>query len=197
MNSSIIFLSSAWILYFVLHSALAALPVKYFFIHRVHIPAQAYRLIYVIFSTLGLLAIFLYSVIIQSQHIINVTLASKFIGLLLAGWGVFVMKAGFKSYDLKAFLGLNDLASEDEFKTDGLLKKIRHPVYAGSILLVAGYFIFIPTISNLISAILVILYFLIGIYFEEKKLIRIFGDQYREYRERTPMLIPRLFYRKS
>jgi protein-S-isoprenylcysteine O-methyltransferase Ste14 len=33
-------------------------------------------------------------------------------------------------------------------------------------------------------------YILIGIYFEERKLLQEFGDDYAEYRRHTPMLIP-------
>ena len=33
-------------------------------------------------------------------------------------------------------------------------------------------------------------YILIGIYFEERDLIALFGDQYRRYREQVSMLIP-------
>ncbi len=35
-------------------------------------------------------------------------------------------------------------------------------------------------------------YILVGILFEERKLIAAFGDQYATYREQTPMLIPGL-----
>jgi protein-S-isoprenylcysteine O-methyltransferase Ste14 len=34
------------------------------------------------------------------------------------------------------------------------------------------------------------LYFVIGAVFEERKLVREFGQAYVEYRQRTPMLVP-------
>jgi protein-S-isoprenylcysteine O-methyltransferase Ste14 len=34
------------------------------------------------------------------------------------------------------------------------------------------------------------IYILIGLYFEERDLVRHFGDAYREYQRTTPMLIP-------
>jgi protein-S-isoprenylcysteine O-methyltransferase Ste14 len=36
------------------------------------------------------------------------------------------------------------------------------------------------------------IYILIGIYFEERKLLREFGQQYADYKSTTPMLLPRL-----
>jgi protein-S-isoprenylcysteine O-methyltransferase Ste14 len=40
----------------------------------------------------------------------------------------------------------------------------------------------------------VTLYFIIGAYFEERKLLRDFGEAYAEYKRRTPMLIPGLMF---
>jgi protein-S-isoprenylcysteine O-methyltransferase Ste14 len=101
----------------------------------------------------------------------------------------------FKSYDTMAFLGLGSLSKEEEFKTDGLLKYVRHPVYSASILILTGYFLFDPKWSTLISVSMLILYFIVGSRFEERKLIRQFGEKYIEYKRKTPMLIPR-FWRK-
>ena len=119
----------------------------------------------------------------------------KLLGLILAGWGVIVMKIAFKSYNTKAFLGLGSLNPESEFKSDGLLKYVRHPLYSGSILLLLGYFLFNPAWNTLISVGMMILYFIVGTQFEEKKLIKTFGDRYLEYKKNTPMLIPK-FWKK-
>jgi protein-S-isoprenylcysteine O-methyltransferase Ste14 len=35
-------------------------------------------------------------------------------------------------------------------------------------------------------------YILLAVRFEERDLTRVFGEQYRDYRRRVPMLIPRL-----
>jgi protein-S-isoprenylcysteine O-methyltransferase Ste14 len=111
--------------------------------------------------------------------------------MILAGYGVLLGKMAFKSYDTKAFLGLRDLRAEDNFSTEGLLKIMRHPLYSASLLIIIGYFLFHPTYSSAISCSLLILYILIGIQLEERKLIQQFGDQYIEYKKNTPMLIPK------
>jgi protein-S-isoprenylcysteine O-methyltransferase Ste14 len=153
-------------------------------------------MIYVIIATLTLVGIFVYSSMTESEHIFAPNKPLKLTGLIIAGWGFIIAKTGFKSYDTKAFLGLGDLKPEEEFKTDGLLQKVRHPLYAGSILLVIGYFLFDPKLTTLISSSLIIIYFLIGIQLEEKKLIRTFGSKYLDYKKKTPMLIPK-FWIKS
>ncbi len=39
------------------------------------------------------------------------------------------------------------------------------------------------------------IYFLFGRFIEERRFLRIFGDQYREYMKRVPRLMPKLQYR--
>ena len=185
-------LAISWIAYFILHSVFALLPVKNMF-NSIGITSQSYRLIYVIIAILSLFAILIFSSIIDSGFVFYPNNFLKLIGLLLAGWGVVIVKIAFKSYDTKAFLGIGSLAPEDEFRTDGLLKKVRHPLYSGSILLLAGYFLFSPKLSVLISVSMMIIYFLVGIQFEENKLIKAFGERYIEYKKKTPMLIPRFW----
>jgi len=197
MAEKIILLITLWIAYFALHSIFAMLPVKTFFTDKIGISPKLYRLQYVVFAIISLAGILLWAAIIKSPHVIPLGWWQRFFGLLLAAWGIIISIRAFKSYDGLAFFGLTDLKGEDEFKTDGLLQYVRHPLYSGSILLFAGFFLYIPTVVNMISTGLAIVYFLIGIQFEEKKLIRLFGERYLEYKKNTPMLIPRLFNRKK
>jgi len=196
MTEKILLLIAMWLAYFALHSIFAMLPIKTFFTNTIGISPKIYRLQYVIFAIISLVAILLWAAIIESPYVIPLGWWQRFSGLLFAAWGIIISIRAFKSYDTMAFFGLNDLKSEDEFQTDGLLKYVRHPLYSGSILLFAGFFLYIPTVVNMISSSLAILYFLIGIQFEEKKLIRLFGERYLEYKKNTPMLIPRIFNRQ-
>jgi protein-S-isoprenylcysteine O-methyltransferase Ste14 len=43
---------------------------------------------------------------------------------------------------------------------------------------------------SLTSAIAITIYLFVGIYFEEKKLIEVFGEKYKKYQHDVPMLIP-------
>ena len=84
-----------------------------------------------------------------------------------------------------------------ELKVDGIHRVIRHPLYLGTILFVCGLFFIFPTLSNLIAVVLLIAYVLVGITFEEKKLIREFGKNYEEYISKVPMLIPHFSKKKN
>jgi len=183
-----------WVAYFFIHSVLAIRQIKDFAGSH-GISAQRYRLIYNVVALVTLIPIFLISGNIRAGFVLEPNSILKFSGLILAGYGVVMAKKAFKSYDTKAFLGLASY-KEEEFKTDGLLKYVRHPVYSASILILIGYFLFDPKWSALISDVMLILYFVIGSQFEERKLIREFGEKYIEYKKKTPMLIPR-FWKKS
>ena len=193
MNYFLLILS--WSLYFTIHSVFALSRVKALF-YSLGLTAQTYRLIYNFSSLLLLLPIVLISFSTPEKYIIAKSNTLKLVGLFIAGWGLVIAKIAFKSYDTKAFLGLGSMSGEDEFKNDGLLKHVRHPLYSGTILIIIGYCLYDPKLSTFISTLMLILYILIGIQFEEKKLVKTFENKYLEYKRKTPMLIPRIRRKK-
>lgn len=68
-------------------------------------------------------------------------------------------------------------------KTDGVFAIVRHPLYFGWVLLVFGD----PTMTGtrLVFAIVSSSYLAIAVPFEERSLVEIFGDAYRDYQRRT------------
>jgi len=80
-----------------------------------------------------------------------------------------------------------------QFKVVAFYKFIRHPLYSGIIL---GLWATPQmTMTHLVFAILLTVYVLIAIIFEERDLIRDFGQQYLTYKKRTPKLIP--FFKRN
>lgn len=74
------------------------------------------------------------------------------------------------------------------FRVTAFYKIIRHPLYFGGI--VGLWAIPNMSLTHLIFAILLAAYFIIGSIFEEKDLIRDFGDQYIDYKKNTGKFIP-------
>jgi methanethiol S-methyltransferase len=72
----------------------------------------------------------------------------------------------------------------NELITTGAYGLVRHPMYVGSILL----FLFEPVISirTLVLRVFAVAYFFWGMWIEERRYMKTFGEQYRQYQEKVP-----------
>lgn len=194
ISSAIIILAVT--LYGVLHSWLASPAVKTYSRRLLGEKSDRYyRLIYNIIAVLTLLPIVLLVVLLPNRVLY---LARKpWLYLLLAGQvaaliGLFI---GLWQTGISDFLGLSLLygvpcqLKSNTLIATGLYRCVRHPLYT-----VGLFFIWLMPImtTNLFTVNLCLtLYIIVGIYFEERKLVRDFGDSYVSYRRSTPMLVPR------
>ncbi|PYY15725.1 MAG: hypothetical protein DMG61_06260 [Acidobacteria bacterium] len=114
--------------------------------------------------------------------------------LFWIGWGVLLLSTfllnHFELFGLAQEWNYvaNRKSSATVFKTPALYRVVRHPLYLGFV--IAFWSTPKMTVGHLLFSIGTTCYILLGIYFEERDLIAGYGQRYREYRQRVPMLIP-------
>jgi len=183
-----------WLIYFFLHSFLASRKIKNRLIPSVFTKERHFRLFYSVISLLGLLFFFyVVLILVEVIYVFTPSVFSYSVGLLTLFIGLIVAKRAFKPFDLSSFIGVSE--EKDSLTTGGLYEKIRHPLYLATIVLILGAFVIFPTYGMLTSTVCIFIYLPIGIYFEEKKLIRQYGESYEKYRNHTPPIFSlKLFF---
>lgn len=79
-------------------------------------------------------------------------------------------------------------ARKPRFTTFALYQIVRHPIYLGLMMLL--WFTPVMSFTHLSLSVLFTAYIFIGIYFEEKDLIKEYGNTYHEYKKAVPSVIP-------
>jgi protein-S-isoprenylcysteine O-methyltransferase Ste14 len=163
-------------------------------------PAACQRSTYVLLSSLSLLLLFWqWRPIPTPVWQIDGIAAWSLICVYWLGW-LTVLASTFMidHFDLsglrQAFFSLRGAEMPGQsFKTPLLYKIVRHPLMLG--LLLAYWATPEMTVGHLLFAIMNTAYILVGLQFEERDLIAEFGATYQQYRQRVPMLLPRMFGR--
>lgn len=92
--------------------------------------------------------------------------------------------------------GAGHLVKTDRLCTEGPYAHLRHPLYAGTLLIGAGFSLFLSgwlgiAILTLIAIWFTVLYFPRKEKVESIRLERLYGEAYRTYRAAVPALLPR------
>lgn len=185
-----------WLAYGLLHSVLASHQVKRFFEQKLGSAFRYYRLMYNGLAFVLLIGLLWYQRLFPKERLWAFAWWADILAEAAKGLGIIIALWGLRGYDLREFLGLSapaSLATPNQIRTGGLLRYVRHPLYTGTILWAWGVFVGEASPQALIMAICITVYIRIGIVYEERKLVREFGDAYVEYRRRVPMLFPKLF----
>jgi methanethiol S-methyltransferase len=184
-----IWLLSLWAMYFILHSLLAAEPVKHWFQRVSGISRQAFRIVYNLLNLFGLIGLLWFHIRFVCPLFYESTTTFIVAGAVLTLAGLAIMIQSAREYELSSFLGLSK-ETHMPLQIKGLHKHMRHPLYSGTLLFFTGICVVFPFYKNWYLLLLMIVYLFIGMWLEERKLICVFGDEYINYKRRVKRLIP-------
>jgi protein-S-isoprenylcysteine O-methyltransferase Ste14 len=194
---------SLFSLFAIIHTQLASTGVKSRIRDKIKDGIAFYRLFYnavslitfIIFYTLSPKPdVVIYDLQFPFDIIIFVLQVAALLGFFIAG----------SQTNLKEFLGIsqiiryikheydiNELDEKQSIVTGGFYKYSRHPLYFFAIIFLAVR----PSMDLFYITFLLCMvgYFYIGSFYEEKKLIRNFGDEYLEYKKNVPRIFPKIF----
>jgi methanethiol S-methyltransferase len=185
-----------WSLWCTLHSVLVSTTVTAYLGRRMGPYFPYYRLLYNLTSFLTVVPVALYSLSLKSEPFFAWHGPWRIgQGLLLAGAGILFV-SGSRHYSPGQFLGINQiregasctlLGDGCAITSSGVLGVLRHPWYAGAILLIWAR----PwNAASLLTNFVLTAYLVIGACLEERKLLRAFGEPYKAYQRKVSMFIP-------
>ena len=190
-----------WSIWCFFHSWLITISVSNYLKHSGKF--RFYRISYNVFALVSFCAVWFYSQTFAVIIIYNPSGLLFFIQMIVFALSLILFVVGAKNYDMKQFIGLNQLSQKNisigigmygQFRQDGILQYSRHPWYLASLLILWTGFESL-TMTRLTMNIVFTLYIFIGTLLEEKKLVAEFGESYRAYQKKVPMYFPLNFFK--
>ena len=153
-----------------------------------------YRISYSLFATITLSLVLWYQFSIDSYPLFDLPLLRYIAGICMALPGIVIMGISIRKYfyELSGIQVLQNREQQVTLRQEGIHKYVRHPLYLGTLLFVAGLFMLMPMLSNLIALLIIFIYTLVGIELEEKQLLSEFGEEYKRYSKKVPKLFPKM-----
>jgi protein-S-isoprenylcysteine O-methyltransferase Ste14 len=152
-----------------------------------------YRLAYNIFSVVSIAPVLYLMITLPDQDFYRIPSPWNIFMQIGQGLAALLLLISLLQTDLWSFVGLRQLFDEEKpgkLVTGGFYRLVRHPLYFFGLLV-----LWLSSSVSLNSFVLYLAftgYFLMGMSFEERKLLREFGREYADYKAVTPMLIPGL-----
>ena len=141
--------------------------------------------------SLGSLAITAWDFIVQQQGVYSLRWLSL-VGFMLFIPGLIIYLAARITLG-RLFSKTLMIVEGHKLITHGIYRHVRHPSYTGSILFFLGLPLLFNSVLGFAIVLPMILLVLLRIPIEENMLLREFGEDYREYMERTKKLIPSVY----
>ncbi|RZB33321.1 MAG: hypothetical protein SRB2_04089 [Desulfobacteraceae bacterium Eth-SRB2] len=189
-------LISLWGAWCFLHSFMITPTVTGFVRKRFEKAYPYYRIFYNVMALVTLTPVLVYSFSIKGPAVFCWEGPFRIVQGLFMGFALLLFIGGAKRYDLAQFLGIRQvrenstcsiLTDDCRLDTGGILGMVRHPWYAGGILIVWARNL---DMAAILTSLVITGYFLIGAFLEERKMLAEFGEEYIGYQRRVSMLFP-------
>lgn len=155
---------------------------------------RLYRFSYNVFSVASLFPILMMLLTLPDQPLYVIPEPWVYLTVLMQGAAAFALMAGVMQTGPFEFAGLTQLSglgadATAKLVTNGLYAYVRHPLYTAGLVFIWA----MPemTLNRLVLWVVFSLYLVIGAFFEERKMVKEFGQAYIDYKAKTPMLLPK------
>jgi protein-S-isoprenylcysteine O-methyltransferase Ste14 len=125
--------------------------------------------------------------IVEGEYILSLAL----FGLILLVLGMYVNFVARRDL-AKHWSPLADSGEDQKLIKTGIYAKIRHPIYLSAILFSLGVVFTGGNLYGFVFFLLLLIALGMRIRKEERELITKFGEEYKEYAEKTAILVPKL-----
>lgn len=191
----------AVLLYGVVHSALATVGVKSRLRKQLGTSVDRwYRLAYNAFAILTFMPVLALVAMLPDRQIYVIPTPWSYLALAGQLLALAALLIGFLQTGIYSFLGFTQVLKpgstlSTQMVTKGLYRWMRHPLYTAGLVFI--WLTSMMTLNLLALNIGLTLYLILGAIYEERKLVREFGEDYIQYQQEVPMLIPGIKWSRS